>query len=85
MCLELYRLKWEMAPNLLRLLPWCLYLGAEPVTPIKIYGVLSLLRGMLRHQRDCLNIDFFVSCVTKSAELSKTVVIFESHNAGCDI
>lgn len=45
----------------------------------------NLLRGMLRYQWDCLNIDLFASCVTKSAELAKTVVISESHNSGWGI
>lgn len=45
----------------------------------------NLLRGMLRYQWDCLNIDLFASCVTKSARLARTVVISEEHNSGCGI
>jgi len=45
----------------------------------------NLLRGILRYQWDCLNIDLFVSCVTKSTELAKTVAISESDNSGCGI
>lgn len=45
----------------------------------------NLLRGMLRYQWDCLTIDLFASCVTKSAELAETVVISESRNSGCGI
>lgn len=47
----------------------------------KIMEYFNLLRGVLRDQWDCLNINPSVSCATKSAEPAKT----KSHISGCDI